>query len=437
MTGISRWSRSSLKRGAISKWWGGALLAAGVAMTFGAASCGGSSGGGPFFFLGQGVWVADPFPVDSSGAETGVPQVDEFTTGQLNSRVSDVSPRKAITNPGDDTTTPPIPPFVFPQDTLFDANGNLWVVDSGTGEPGTAAIFEFDSSQLKNNGDVTPTFFLTSSDNFVFPQFAAFDAHQNLWVSDVGANEGGEIFEFTNEQLTTTPPGGDQEPALILQDSEDPFDSPLGIAFDSVGNLWVANNGDSDLLEFNADKLEGLTGVNDVAADGTIDSVSTDAGTDSVEAPWGLAFDLNGNLWVTNEFSAATVMTAARSAANGPQQAQAAPTEGQGTLVEFAAADVTTPSAGSTPTPAAVVLPTAVDGSFSILDPNGVTVDPARGLVIIANADSNDVEGFAGISAYKMSSIGSGGELTPNSYVPSTGRTTLGAPAGLIVGRVH
>ena len=381
MTGQLKGTRSAFKKGAISRWWSGALLAAGVAMTFGAASCGGSSGGPPLFVRGDGVWVADPFP----NSESGAPQIDEFTTDQFRNGVPNPKPRKIITNGGTDT----VPGFDVPQDTLFDSSGNLWVIDGGdVADEVPAAIFKFTAAQLKGNGEITPAFFLTSEESLVFPEFAVFDGGGNLWVSDLGADQ---IFEFTAEQLTTTPPGGDQVPALSLTDSTDdnPLGGPIGMVFDATGNLWVADNTNSQLLKFNHSTLANLTPntENDVPADASIQSVSTDT-ADSLANPFGLSFDGSENLWVTNEElpAAQPTGTALKSnAAKAPQQAQAVATDGQGTLVEFAAADVSAATPGSAPTPAAIVLPADVDDSVSLDDPVGVSVDVKRGLVILAN----------------------------------------------------
>ena len=413
----------------MSTLWGGALLAAGVAMTFGAASCGGSSGGPPPSNVGDGVWVADEIP----NTESEAPQIDEFTTGQFGKGVRNKAPRKEITNSGSGG----VPPFFFPKDTLFDSSGDLWVVEGGGGDFDTgAALFEYNPSQLKgHNGEITPAFFLTSNDNFEFPQFAVFDASGNLWVSDSTA---GVIFEFTAKQLAATPPGGDQEPNVILMDTKDANElgSPIGLIFDSSGNLWVADNENNQILKFNNSTLTNLPpGLNDRAADASIQSVSTD-GTNSLAQPWGLSFDGSGDLWVTNEgFPQAALSNASvkSHAAKAPQQAQAAQA-GQGTVVEFAAADLPTDSASS-PTPAATILPADVDDSVSLDDPNGISVDVKRGLVIVASEGVGDNPGS--ISVYRLKSIGAGGALVPRSFVPGTPTTTLFTPTGLIVGPVY
>ncbi|HUA34927.1 MAG TPA: hypothetical protein VMA09_15065 [Candidatus Binataceae bacterium] len=390
-----------------------------MAMTFGAASCGGSSNS--FFFLGDGVWVADQVAA----------QVDEFTSGQLGVGTKNTPPRKIITN----TTGTVAPTFTAPQDTLFDSNKNLWVIDGGDQmDDGTALVFEFTSKQLSSPGgtlNLTPTQFITT-DDFVFPQFAVFDSEGNLWVSDTGANE---IFEFSAAQLAGPP--GNVTPTLTLTD-DDEFDMPLGMAFDSSGDLWVANNGSTPgngfgLLEFDAATLAASTGP--ITSDANFASVTTGQGTDSLNAPWGLSFDGNGDLFVTNEQPDFAPSAEPTSDALQAQAAPAAtPTIGQGTVVEFSAAQIAAATTGAAPTPVAAIVPHAVGGTASLDDPNGVSVDTKLNFLIVAN-DGGDAESPS-LSRYNLSAIGAGGQLVPNSFV-SGANTTLAAPTGLIVGPAH
>lgn len=63
-----------------------------------------------------------------------------------------------------------------------------------------------------------------------------------------------------------------------------PLSNPRGLALDSAGNLWVANQGANNIIAFNPSyKL-----------------VTADTITLGISGPSGVAFDPNGNLWVTN-----------------------------------------------------------------------------------------------------------------------------------------
>lgn len=63
-----------------------------------------------------------------------------------------------------------------------------------------------------------------------------------------------------------------------------PLSYPRGLAVDSKGNLWVANSGDNNVLEFSPGYA--------MQSAGTI--------TEGVSNPSGVAFDPVGNLWVAN-----------------------------------------------------------------------------------------------------------------------------------------
>ncbi len=62
-----------------------------------------------------------------------------------------------------------------------------------------------------------------------------------------------------------------------------PLNSPRGLAVDANGNLWAANYGANNILEFNSDYV-----------------LQSKVITAGINAPTGVAFDLAGNLWVSN-----------------------------------------------------------------------------------------------------------------------------------------
>ena len=153
----------------------------------------------------------------------------------------------------------------------------------------------------------------------------AITAHaQNLYVSASGGSHG--IFEYTPDGTQSTYATG--------------LDSPRGLAFDSVGNLFAAHNPEPDnivigrVLKFNLRnhvstfgsaakfEFEGLaldaagnayamgTDINSLTAAGTIFKFTPSGerivfgsvpGTpDATQANWGLAFDSAGNLYAAD-----------------------------------------------------------------------------------------------------------------------------------------
>jgi sugar lactone lactonase YvrE len=166
----------------------------------------------------------------------------------------------------------------------FDRAGNLWVVNDNSN-----TVVEYTASQLATSGTPTPAVTLNLGAN-VFAFGIAFDAAGDLWVCNNGQ---GDIVEFTPSQLTTS---GTPTPAITIQDG-DPFtNEPIALAFDAQGNLWVANNAISALVEYSASQL---------TTSGSPTPAVTLTGA-AIKNPLDIAFDSNGNLWVSN--SAYTIL---------------------------------------------------------------------------------------------------------------------------------
>jgi sugar lactone lactonase YvrE len=134
---------------------------------------------------------------------------------------------------------------------------------------------------------------------------------QNLFVSGNDA-DGGKVFEFTTDGVESTFASG--------------LSGPQGLAFDSAGNLFVADSGDGSLgsgsiIKFTQDGAPttlalGLNGPLALAFDGAGILFVVENGTGSVlkftadgvrstfasglEGPWGLAIDRAGNVFVTD-----------------------------------------------------------------------------------------------------------------------------------------
>ncbi len=310
---------------------------------------------------------------------------------------------------------PPTPrltsPFASPQDTLFDSNNNLWVVDGGNMAGVRSAVYRFLFNQvisLNTTPNPPPNFVikaLTGAPTFLFPQFAAFDAAGDLWVSDSAANA---IFEFNTGQIGTgagfsgTPHAVFVNPGALLI----PFNGPLGIAFDASGNLWVENNGGTTIVEIAAAVVNAAVGVSTPAIATTLtNTVPLPGGLDTINNPWGIVFDANGNMWITNEQLSVSTCS--------------------GSVVEFTKAAIT---GGPVIMPAAnvVITQSAVAGTSSLCDPNGITMNKA-GNIVVANAGGNT------LAEYTASQITSSGNPTPHTFVVGLA-TLLTGPAGLTYG---
>ncbi len=145
----------------------------------------------------------------------------------------------------------------------------------------------YPSALFANSGTLTPDLTLDSpafSGGVPGAKVLAFDSLGDLWVSVVWS---GKVVEFTAAQLAT---GGTKTPAVEVSG----LSAPAGIAFDRSGNLWVASNGDDRIVRINAAHLAASGSGADLA----ISAVSAGAVATGLTSPLGIAFDGSGNLWV-------------------------------------------------------------------------------------------------------------------------------------------
>jgi hypothetical protein len=174
----------------------------------------------------------------------------------------------------------------------FDPAGDMWVA-----EYSSSKLVEFAPSQLASSGAPTPA--VTISDNgsgdLSNPWDLAFDSAGNLWVTT--NNGSGGLLEYPASSLGKT---GTPTPAVVITpEGSGPtvsLNQPDGLAFDSAGNLWVANFLTSTLVQFSKSQL-GSSGSPTPAVELAASGSGTAA---SIDGPGGIAFDGAGNLWVSN-----------------------------------------------------------------------------------------------------------------------------------------
>jgi sugar lactone lactonase YvrE len=327
----------------------------------------------------------------------------EYIPNQLTGGVSTANPHLTLANGS----------VAAPQGVTFDSAGNLWVMDPEGGPmvngAATAALLKFSAAQLAalgTNAAPKPIATITTQ-TLAFPQQAVFDTNGNLWVTDHNANN---VLMFTPNQLALT--GTNMlTPAVAI--SSPAFNGPLGLAFDSNGNLFVANNGGvpnaqggmsasgTSIVEFNAGNLK----KNPVATL-TPDATFNDNGANTIQAPWALTFDNNGDLWSSNS-------------------------GGTFTLVKFAKADLAKPNA-TTPMPTVTISPTNVPllgatGNVvpSLVAPNGICFDNLFDLAAV------DADSPFGVAFYKNNQLASGAVLPNTFFADAPATITAGTPTPL------
>lgn len=190
-----------------------------------------------------------------------------------------------------------------PLGLALDGNGNLWVVDDGNSrvlqfKPPFATGMS--ASQVIGQPDFTTSTAATTASGLGFPGFIAFDAAGNLWVTDGGNNRalkfaapltsgmsaslviGQSVFNFGGVATTATG-----------------LDNPAGIAFDSAGTLWISDSFNNRVLGYSEPLTSGMAaGV--VLGQADFTSSGAAASQSGFTTPFGIAFDSQGNLAVAD-----------------------------------------------------------------------------------------------------------------------------------------
>jgi sugar lactone lactonase YvrE len=165
-----------------------------------------------------------------------------------------------------------------PAALAFDRRHRLWVANMD-GE----TIVRFDSAQLASSGAPMPAKVVRVDGK---PTALAFDAAGALWVARITENS---IARYSATQFDASE---SPVPDVVLTANGTSLVNPAGLAFDAAGNLWVTNIGNRTVVSFSPA---------DLAATGSPAPRITLAAKDkSLGLPTGLAFDSTGNLWVAN-----------------------------------------------------------------------------------------------------------------------------------------
>jgi sugar lactone lactonase YvrE len=209
-----------------------------------------------------------------------------------------------------------------PVGVATDKAGNVWVADKRNyrvvrftvpltvGMAASIVIGQPDfTSNGQNNGGRTAS-------SLGGPNSVAVDASGNLWVADGGAN--GRILRyappFANFMAASlvlgmpnfTSVGGGPSQTKVGRSGGG---GPTGLAFDSSGNVWVADYDNSRVLRFDAPFTNGQPAS---IVLGQPDFTSSSAGTpptaSSLNKPESLAVDSAGNLWVADTANSRVLM---------------------------------------------------------------------------------------------------------------------------------
>jgi hypothetical protein len=216
-----------------------------------------------------------------------------------------------------------------PWSMTFDP-GNLWAANSNeNGFTAQGFVTEYLAAQLTVTGQPTPNFTLTDPTQFVSPTGVVFDSTGDLFVSDFGPTQSpfpagtgsGAVWVF--KAATIAGLTGTKTIVADAKLSDATTMAPVNGAFDSIGNLWVADceaHSTGEIYMFpKAVLTTGSTSATTIFQSTSI--TTTNGAEDTIDCPGGIAFDASGNLWYTNfsslkvdgavgEFTAAQLLTA-------------------------------------------------------------------------------------------------------------------------------
>lgn len=141
------------------------------------------------------------------------------------------------------------------------------------------------------------------------PRALAFDPLGNLWVADSGNNR---VLRFPSGSLENANPDADLvvgQPDFNTaqanrggnQAGPTGFDTPAGLAFDAQGNLYVSDRNNSRVLKFNAPFAPNASAAAVIGQpDFTTRAAPGEPGGATLAGPAGLAVDSSGKLYVAD-----------------------------------------------------------------------------------------------------------------------------------------
>jgi len=176
--------------------------------------------------------------------------------------------------------------FHAPVALAIDASGNIFVADQLNNlirkvTPG-GVVTTFAGSGARAEADGTGT-----AASFNYPSGIAIDASGNIYVADAGGNT---IRKISPAGMVTTLAGNGSAGSADGVGPGASFNGPQGLAFDAIGNLYVADSGNNMIR-----KISPLGQVITVAAN----YPGANNNNINLDDPVGIAIDASGNAYVS------------------------------------------------------------------------------------------------------------------------------------------
>lgn len=175
--------------------------------------------------------------------------------------------------------------------------GRLWLPVSST-----KTLHGFSATQLTAPNTTTPGS-VTVTGAGIGPFNTAFDAAGNMYVADFRGNA---VLIYTARQIAVSGSGAPTA-TIINGGASNALHGPVGLAFDTIGNLWVSNYGSDTLVKYGPAQLAAS-----LATRGPLSPVPpVTIRSAAFNKLYGHAFDAAGNMWLASN-AANTVIKIAK-----------------------------------------------------------------------------------------------------------------------------
>jgi hypothetical protein len=293
-------------------------------------------------------------------------------------------------------------------------------------------LTEYNGSALTGVGSPNATMTLNSitpppTDQVISsPQSIVFDPNGNMFVSSLNGvngpngscNNDDSILYYSFLTLVATGSGVSvavPDAAIVDDGSQNAVNCPIGMTFDTNGNLWVANglssnpdgNGGGDIVEFAATSISNLKGATPITPAKILLNDGVVGGLNSTS---GLKFDSQGNLWAPQTIANAGLPVWQNLFCPGIACAKAM----SSFIAEFSAAQLASATSAPTAVLPALILVSPVFGpqqsgpSIAVVSLFDIGIDSANNLWVPACDLGNDApDQFDNLFSFQANTISS------------------------------
>jgi sugar lactone lactonase YvrE len=195
-----------------------------------------------------------------------------------------------------------------PSGIAFDASGNLWIADIMNNRVLMYAPPFIMASLVIGQASFTTFACATTLTGLCGPLEVAFDASGNLWVTDFFNNRVLMYMPpFSNGEPASLVIGQGSFTTAIAGTSAKRLREPEGVAFDGKGNLWVADSDNNRVLMYSP-PFSTFEAASLVIGQGSFTTGTAGTTATALHFPTVVAFDGLGNLWVADALNSRLLM---------------------------------------------------------------------------------------------------------------------------------